>query len=105
MDRVQFVHSIDTGQIDYNTALINYFDQLMGVYGYIQPCNYKTEIVESSNDILILNMKFPNEDSALKICSILSMSDKRMNIYNRIFSIDVSTVSIDTIQLRLIPLQ
>ena len=104
-DRVKFVHSVETGNIDYNTALVNYFDQLMGIYGFIQPCNYKTEIIESGDNILVLNISFPDGESALKICNILAVSDKRMTIYNRVFSIDVSQVSLCTIQLKLVSLQ
>lgn len=102
MDRVQFAHSIDTGCIDYNTALVNNFDQLMGLYGFIQPCNYKTEIKETRDNILVLHITFPDGDSALKISNVINSMDKRIFIYNRIFSIDVSMVSLNTLQMKFI---
>jgi hypothetical protein len=101
MDRVEYAHSINTGSLDFSSAFINYFDQLMGVYGFIQPCNYQIEIVSSNNNILVLNMKFKDGESALKICSILSASDRVMQIYGRTFKFDVYHVSLDTIQLQI----
>lgn len=99
MDRVSFAHSINTGNIDYNTAFINYFDQLMGLYGFIQPHNYHIEIVSSENNNLLLNLKFSDGDSAIKIANILNVSDGTMTIYGRVFRFSVSTLNIDTIQL------
>lgn len=99
-DRIQYAHSIDTGEkFEYSTVLLNNFDQLMGLYGFIQPCNYTVEIVDTRDDILILNMKFPDGESGLKIANLLNMSDKTLCVYQKVFEFNVVPVSLDTLQL------
>lgn len=101
VDRVQYVHSVETNGMDYSDAVLTYFDQLMGIYGFIQPCNYTISIVGSSGNSLTLDMKFNDGESALKIANILAMSDKKMEIYQRMFIINISNQSIDTLRLTL----
>lgn len=99
MDRITYAHSVGTGVLDFNTAFVNYFDQLMGLYGFIQPHNYHTEIVSSENNNLILNLEFSDGDSAMKIANILSASDGTMPIYGRVFRFSVKPVALNILQL------
>lgn len=87
--------------MDYNSAFINYFDQLMGVYGYIQPCNYQIDIVSSENNVLVLNIKFIDDGSTIEIFNILNSSDRVMQIYGRVFRFNVYHISHDTLQLQI----
>lgn len=101
-DRVQYVHSVDTGNLDYSSAILMHFDQLMGIYGFIQPCNYKISIVESSSNYVVLDMKFNDGKSALSIANILNLSDRKITIYQRVFVLNMENINLDTIRLRLI---
>lgn len=102
MDRVQYVRSVDTGNLDYNSAIITYFDQLMGIYGFIQPCNYQVSIVESNINSIVLDIKFTDGKSALTIANVLNSSDKRITVYQRAFILDIEDYNINTLRLRLI---
>ncbi|MCM1219688.1 MAG: hypothetical protein NC548_34845 [Lachnospiraceae bacterium] len=102
MDRVQYVHSVDTGNLDYGSAVLMHFDQLMGIYGFIQPCNYQVSIVESNSNYMVLDIKFTDGESALAIANILNSSDKRITVYQRVFTFNIEDCRLDTIRLRLI---
>ena len=101
LDRVQFALSVDTGSFDYESVMLRFFDQLMGIYGMIQPCNYTVAIIDTTNENLTLDIKFNDSVTAPKVANILSSSiDKQFIIYQRMFNINrVFPVSSDTIEI------
>ncbi len=103
VDRIQYAHSIDTGGIDYSNAFTTYFDQLMGLYGFIQPCNYTISIVDTSSNSLTLDIKFNDGESATLITNILTNSDRKMEVYNKVFILNsLTTVNLNTLRMTLI---
>lgn len=98
MDRVDYIHSIDTGELEYDSMLVNYFDQLMGLYGLMQPCNYSIKVINSSNELLLLELEFTDEISSSKIMNVLDSLNHVFCVYERRFIFDTRVISIDEMQ-------
>lgn len=101
MDRVEYAHSIDTGGSNFDTLFVNYFDQLMGLYGFIQPRNYEIRVISSDENSIFLDIKFYDEESAVKITDALNLLNHSIQIYGRSFMFDMKNVSSDRIQMQI----
>lgn len=90
-DRVQYAHSVETGFMDFTTAFTAYFDQLMGIYAVVRPCNYTVEVVDALQNCFVINMKFEDDESSDKAVEVLRQLGE-FDIYGNKFSINNITV-------------
>ena len=91
IDRVLYAHSIDTAGLDYTSTMVKNFDQFMGVYGFIQPCDYQVKVVGDSGDDLVLDIIFSNPSSIEKFGTLLASFDYRLSVYGRVFTVGILT--------------
>ena len=87
IDRVSFLHSIDTIGIDYTSAVVSYFDQFMGVFNHFQPHNYTIVITGVLENILTLQMKFNDKESKDLILCHIQSTGNIIRVYQRTFGI------------------
>lgn len=95
MDRVEYLQSIDTGGLEYDKLIMNYFDQFMGLYGFMQPCNYKTKIIKFVENILLLEIEFTDMESSQRIMEMINSLNNIFSIYGRIFTFHIRVMSQD----------
>lgn len=95
MDRVEYLQSIDTGGLEYDKLIANCFDQFMGLYGFMQPCNYKTKVINSVDNMLLLEIEFTDMESSEKIMNMINSLNYIFSIYGRTFTFHIRVVSHD----------
>ena len=97
IDRAVYLHSIDTNNIDYNSIILKYFDQLMSIYGLLQTCNYTVKVLPSNNESLILDLVFSDDSSISRVLNIFN--DNRFTLYERTFTMNIIGSNSNSIQL------